>query len=197
MPDLEIENRYKDNIIAGVDEAGRGPLAGPVVAAAVIVDQKNIIDGINDSKKLSKKRREYLYDQITSGYLWSVGIIEVDEIDRINILEATKKACVLAVKSLDISPSIVLIDGNMCFADKRFCSIIKGDDKSISIAAASIIAKVTRDRIMQELSKECPDYKWDRNSGYGTKEHINAILQNGYTSYHRKTFKVKKLITRK
>jgi ribonuclease HII len=191
MADLEIEKTYGNVIIAGVDEAGRGPLAGPVVAAAVIVDQQNIIAGIKDSKKILKKKREELYNMITANYCWSVGIISSEEVDQINILEATKKACKLAVSSMKIGAEIVLVDGNMKFDDMRFYSIIKGDDKSMSIAAASIIAKVTRDRIMEELSSDFPAYKWHKNSGYGTKDHIDAIVQNGRTIHHRKTFKVK------
>jgi ribonuclease HII len=191
MADLEIEKSYGNVIIAGVDEAGRGPLAGPVVAAAVIVDQQNIIAGIRDSKKISKKKREELYDKITANYRWSVGIISSEEIDEINILEATKKACELAVSSMNVGSEIVLVDGNMKFNDTRFYSIIKGDDKSTSIAAASIVAKVTRDRIMEALSSDFPTYKWYKNSGYGTKDHIDAILQNGRTIHHRKSFKVK------
>lgn len=193
MADLEIEKTYGNVIIAGVDEAGRGPLAGPVVAAAVIIDQQNIITGIRDSKKVSKKNREELYNIITANYCWSVGIISSEEVDQINILEATKKACKLAVSSMQVRAEIVIVDGNMKFDDMRFYSIIKGDDKSMSIAAASIVAKVTRDRIMEELSSDFPIYKWHKNSGYGTKDHIDAIVQNGRTIHHRKTFKVKGL----
>ncbi len=191
MTNLEIEKQYGQKIIAGVDEAGRGPLAGPVVAAAVIIDQTNIITGIRDSKKLSKQKREDLYQKITNIYEWSVGIVSPNEIDKINILEATKKACILAISSMKIKPDIALVDGNMRFPDKNFHSIIKGDDKSISIAAASIVAKVTRDQIMDKLSLDFPEYKWHKNSGYGTKEHINTIMQHGMSIHHRKTFKVK------
>lgn len=193
MTDLEIEKKFIGKIIAGVDEAGRGPLAGPVVAAAVIIDQNNIIKGIRDSKKLSKKQREDIYHHITSNYRWSVGIIGSTEIDEINILQATMKACRSAVSNLEIVPNIVLVDGNMNFGDQRFVSIIKGDDKSISIAAASIVAKVTRDRIMNELGNEFLEYKWHQNSGYGTKEHIEAIIKHGQSVHHRKSFKVKGL----
>lgn len=192
MADLEIEENYRDLIIAGVDEAGRGALSGPVVAAAVIIDQRNIIPGIRDSKKISKKKREELYSKITNTYRWSVGVVSPEEIDCINILEATKNACRISVSSMGLCPEIVLVDGNMKFEDDvRFYSIIKGDDKSISIAAASIVAKVTRDRIMEELSSDFLIYKWHKNSGYGTKDHINSIIQNGRTIHHRKTFKVK------
>ncbi|MBA2628854.1 MAG: ribonuclease HII [Rickettsiaceae bacterium] len=194
MTDLEIEQRFFGKIIAGVDEAGRGPLAGPVVAAAVIVDQNNIIEGIRDSKKLSKKKREDIYHYITSHYIWSVGIVSSDEIDEINILQATIKACRLAVSALKVRADIVLVDGNMKFGDQRFLSIIKGDDKSISIAAASIIAKVTRDGLMNDLSNEFPEYKWHQNAGYGTKEHMEAIIKHGRSVHHRKSFKVKDIV---
>lgn len=188
--DLSIESNYQ-GVVAGVDEAGRGPLAGPVVAAAVIIDQNNLIKGIKDSKKLSKNKREELYVKITQNYVWSIGVVEPKEIDEINILEATKKACVLAVEGLIKEPSVVIVDGNMKFSDKRFVSYIKGDDKSISIAAASIIAKVTRDRIMGLLHQEFPYYFWAKNSGYGTKEHISAIEKYGFSIHHRLSFKLK------
>jgi len=188
--DLSIESNYQ-GIVAGVDEAGRGPLAGPVVAAAVIIDQNNLIEGIKDSKKLSKNTREELYTKITQNYVWSIGVVEPKEIDEINILEATKKACVLAVEGLIKEPSVVIVDGNMKFSDKRFVSYIKGDDKSISIAAASIIAKVTRDRMMELLHQEFPCYFWAKNSGYGTKEHISAIEKYGVSIHHRLSFKLK------
>lgn len=191
MTSLEIEKQFIDKIIAGVDEAGRGPLAGPVVAAAVVIDQNNIVNGIRDSKKLSRQQRETAYQHIVTNYQWSVGIVESNEIDEINILQATMKACHMAVESLAIDADIVLVDGNMKFADKRFLSIIKGDDKSMSIAAASIVAKVTRDRLMYALSNEFPEYKWHQNVGYGTKEHVEAILKHGYSVHHRKTFKIK------
>lgn len=188
MVDFEIENQYKGKIIAGVDEAGRGPLAGPVVAAAVIVDQSNYIKGIQDSKKIPKKKRQDLYDFITEYYYYGVGIVSPEEIDKINILEATKKACCIAVDSLENNPEIVIVDGNMKFSDARFKSIIKGDDKSYSIAAASIIAKVTRDRLMESLALDYPDYDWHKNSGYGTKYHLEAIQKHGITIHHRKSF---------
>jgi len=188
--DLSIESNYQ-GVVAGVDEAGRGPLAGPVVAAAVIIDQNNLIEGIKDSKKLSKNKREELYVKITQNYTWSIGVVEPKEIDEINILEATKKACVLAVEGLIKEPSVVIVDGNMKFSDQRFVSYIKGDDRSISIAAASIIAKVTRDRMMELLHQEFPYYFWAKNSGYGTKEHISAIEKYGSSIHHRLSFKLK------
>jgi ribonuclease HII len=191
MADLEIEKQYGNLIISGVDEAGRGPLAGPVVAAAVIVDQNHLIKGIRDSKKISKQKRQDLMLQITEHYHYSVGIVLPEEIDQINILEATKKACVIAVSGLNLAPEIVLVDGNMKFTDDRFFSIVKGDDKSMSIAAASIIAKVTRDKIMADLAIEFPEYKWCSNSGYGTKDHMDALIKYGRTIHHRKSFKIK------
>jgi ribonuclease HII len=188
---LQFEKKYYPQIIAGVDEVGRGPLAGPVVAAAVIIDQENIIAGIKDSKKLSKIKREALYKQITANYFWATDIVSHTEIDKINILEATKKASIAAVEKLSVTPNIILIDGNMKFLDRRFISIINGDNLSLSIAAASIVAKVTRDRLMFELSLKFPEYNWHKNSGYGTQEHLNAIGLYGISPYHRKSFKLK------
>ena len=191
MPDLKLELQYVGKVIAGIDEVGMGPLAGPVVASAVIVDQNNIIPGIKDSKKLTPKMREYLYDKITEHYTWSVSLIDNDEIDQINIREAAKKACIMSVQKLGPNVEIVMVDGNMKFQDPRFISIIKGDDLSVSIAASSIVAKVTRDRLMAELAKEFPQYLWHKNSGYWTKEHLEAIKINGLSPYHRKSFKVR------
>ncbi|MCC8467733.1 MAG: ribonuclease HII [Rickettsia endosymbiont of Eriopis connexa] len=186
---LHFEKKYHNYIVAGIDEAGRGPLAGPVVASAVIIDNTNIILGIKDSKKLSKKKRELLYEQITNNYVWATAIISHTEIDEINILEATKKACSIAAANLKVKPEIVLVDGNMQFKDERFVSIVNGDNLSLSIAAASIVAKVTRDRLMLDLSAEFPQYLWHKNSGYGTKEHIEAINTHGLSPYHRRSFK--------
>lgn len=185
---LYFEKKYPNFIVAGIDEAGRGPLAGPVVAAAVIVDQDNIIPGIKDSKKLSKNKRELLYEQITANYVWATSIISHTEIDEINILEATKKACRFAAENLKLQPEVVLVDGNMQFNNKSFISIIDGDNLSLSIAAASIIAKVTRDRLMLDLSTKFPQYLWHKNSGYGTKEHIEAIKLHGLSPHHRLSF---------
>ena len=188
---LMVDNEYS-GLVAGVDEAGRGPLAGPVVAAAVIIDQTKTIDGIKDSKKLSSKMRELLYEQITQNYVWSVGMIFQEEIDQINILEATKKACIIAIENLTVKPNTVLIDGNMKFPyHPNFVSIVNGDNLSIAIGAASIIAKVTRDRLMLEYAKEFPEYNWHKNFGYGTKEHLSAIKLYGITHYHRQSFKHK------
>lgn len=188
MPNLLLEQQYPLQIIAGIDEAGRGPLAGPVVAAAVIVNQEIVIDGINDSKKLSAMKREKLYDLIMEHYTFGIGEASVEEINEINILEATKLACIRAAENLSIKPDIVLVDGNMKFVDSRYKSVIKGDTLSISIAAASILAKVHRDRMMVELSKEHPQYLWHKNSGYGTAEHIAAIKEYGAVIHHRTKF---------
>lgn len=177
-------------IIAGVDEAGRGPWAGPVVASAVIIDINNIPSGINDSKKLKSESREVLYKTIMQTCHVGVGIASAEEIDDINILQATMLAMQRAVSNLPIAPGLALIDGNK--TPKLPCNaiaIIKGDAKSISIAAASIIAKVTRDRIMRSLSEEFPEYGWHTNAGYGTKTHQDALAKHGITPHHRKSYK--------
>lgn len=189
----EYENElYKKNIklIAGVDEVGRGPLAGPVVCAAVILKEDYENDKINDSKKLTEKKREELYDVIMGEALSvGIGISSEDVIDEINILQATKKAMTEAIKNLDIKPEHVLIDAvKLEDLDIPQTSIIKGDAKSISIAASSIIAKVTRDRMMVELDKKHPEYDFKNNKGYGTKKHIDAIRKYGIIKEHRKTF---------
>lgn len=178
------------NLIAGVDEAGRGPLAGPVVAAAVIFENNTFIAGINDSKKLSEKKRELLFDEITDkAAAVGIGIVDHQTIDRINILQAALSAMSKAVSSLKIKPDYILIDGNKRFNTKIPAeSIVKGDQKSFSIAAASIVAKVTRDRIMIEHSHNFPQYLWNKNKGYATKAHIAAIREFGYTHLHRKSF---------
>lgn len=177
-------------VIAGVDEAGRGPLAGPVVAAAVIFDEATIIPKINDSKKLSEKVREELYDLIINkATSYGIGIIDQNEIDEINILQATLKAMQVAVSGLKTTPDLILIDGNNSFKTQTPTkTIIKGDAKSFSIAAASILAKVTRDRIMREASIKHPEYLWYKNKGYGTREHIEAIKKHGITKLHRNSF---------
>jgi len=181
-----------DNIkfLAGVDEVGRGPLAGPVVAAAVIFNSQTEIEGINDSKKLTGTKREELYKIITDKALsFGFGLVEHTEIDEINILQATLKAMKQAVENLTLKPDIILIDGNKSFQSGITTkTIVKGDSKSFSIAAASILAKVKRDNMMKEYAKKYPQYFWEKNKGYGTKQHINAIKQFGATSLHRKTF---------
>ena len=178
------------HFIAGVDEAGRGPLAGPVVAAAVIFNSKTVIDKVNDSKKISEKVREQLYDIIVEKAIaFGIGIVDEKTIDEINILQATMKAMNEAVNNLKITPDLVLIDGNKAFkTNLEAKTIIRGDSLSFSIAAASIIAKVTRDRIMRKASKGFPEYLWSKNKGYGTQEHIGAIKKHGTTSLHRISF---------
>lgn len=188
----EYENElYQKGIelVAGVDEVGRGPLVGPVVCACVILPKDYFNEQINDSKKISEKKREKLYDTIMQEAI-SVGIGMSSEkvIDEINILEATKLAMKEAIKNSKIKPEHVLIDAVKLDIDIPSTSIIKGDAKSQSIAAASIIAKVTRDRMMDELDKKYPQYLFKKNKGYGTKAHIEAIRQYGIIPEHRKTF---------
>lgn len=179
--------------IAGIDEVGRGPLAGPVVAAAVILPEDFEVLGVNDSKKLSEKRREELYEIIMRKAV-SVGIGLRDNwvIDEINILEATKEAMLQAVNELEIKPEHLLIDAlNLDKPEIPQTAVIKGDASSISIAAASIIAKVTRDRMMIEYSKQYPDYAFERNKGYGTAAHYEGLDRAGISDIHRRSFLVK------
>lgn len=188
----EFENElYESGIkyIAGIDEVGRGPLVGPVVTAAVILPKDFYDERINDSKKLTEKKREQLYDVIMENAVSvGIGISSEDVIDDINILEATKKAMIEAVNNLSVKPEHLLIDAVKLNVDIPQTSIIKGDAKSESIAAASIIAKVTRDRMMIELDREHPEYDFKHNKGYGTKKHIDAIEKYGILKEHRKTF---------
>ena len=176
--------------LGGCDEAGRGPIAGPVVAAAVIFNKKTFHDEINDSKKLSEKKREELYDWIIDNCVsYGIGIIDHIEIDEINILQASLKAMSIAALQLDPKPNLILIDGNKSFhSDIKTKTVVKGDSKSFAIASASIIAKVTRDRIMHEAAKTHPEYLWHNNKGYPTKAHIEAVRTYGITPIHRKTF---------
>jgi len=177
-------------IIAGIDEAGRGPLAGPVVAAAVVLPENIFISGLNDSKKLSEKRREELYSIITEKAIaYDVGIVDEKIIDELNIINATKMAMEIAVESLKVTPELLLIDAVALDALKvQQKSIIKGDALSISIAAASIIAKVTRDRLIEEMDEVYPEYGFKKHKGYGTKEHIEAIKKFGICPIHRTSF---------
>ena len=189
----QFDLNYLNNgikILAGVDEAGRGPLAGPVVAAAVVFPRETEIPKVKDSKKLSEKIRERLFDEIIKNAIaYGIGIVYQNEIDEINILQATLKAMHNAVNSLKIKPSLVLVDGNKKFeCESKIETIVKGDSKSFSVAAASIIAKVTRDRIMQILALDYPEYNWHKNKGYGTSEHIEAIKKFGATEIHRRSF---------
>lgn len=177
-------------LIAGTDEAGRGPLAGPVVAAAVIFSPETYFEGVNDSKRLSESKREELFPIITQQALaYSVSIISNSRIDRINILRASLLAMKKAVNTLTVKPDLVLIDGNKSFSyEAASLAVVKGDTKSFAVAAASIVAKVTRDRIMKRLSHKYPQYLWAKNKGYPTREHIQAIKLFGPTEFHRKTF---------
>lgn len=200
----KIENElYQKGIqsIAGIDEAGRGPLAGPVVVACVIMPKDSMIEGVNDSKKVSEKKREKLYEQIIEeAVAYGVGIISQEEIDRINILNATKEGLTLAIKEMENDlkdknrniekPDIVLVDALTKIDTDHipYKSIIKGDAKSYSIAAASIIAKVTRDRIMRQWDEVYPVYGFAKHKGYGTANHINAIKEYGLCPLHRHSF---------
>lgn len=187
--------------ICGIDEAGRGPLAGPVVVASVVMPEGSMIEGVNDSKKVSEKKREKLYEQIIEeAVAYGVGIIDQNEIDRINILNATKEGLTLCIKELEKNlkeknrgiekPEIILVDALTKIDTDHipYQSIIKGDAKSYSIAAASIIAKVTRDRIMRQWDEVYPEYGFAKHKGYGTAMHISAIKQYGICPLHRKTF---------
>ena len=187
-PSYKFDQDYETPII-GVDEVGRGPLAGPVISAAIILNKEMIPEGINDSKKLSKKKREVINEELISQHSFAIGIASVEEIDKINILQASLLAMKRAVLNLNIKPQTILIDGNkLPDLEYNMYPIIKGDSKSISIAAASIIAKVYRDKLMQDLSLQYPGYYWEKNSGYGTKQHLLALNNLGVTPIHRKSF---------
>ncbi|MFC1659009.1 ribonuclease HII [Pseudomonadota bacterium] len=197
LPNFDYENLY-DGIVAGIDEAGRGPLCGPVVASCVILNKEKYPKGLNDSKKLSEKKREELFTELleyeSKGFIrFGVGIISSKVIDEINIRNATKLAMKSSYEDVcnryNVVPNVVLVDGNFIpEVDTKAECIVKGDAKSLSISAASIIAKVTRDKIMCDLSKEFPCYEWYQNKGYGTKRHIEKIKELGITKYHRKSF---------
>lgn len=188
----------KGRILCGVDEAGRGPLAGDVYAAAVIFDENTIIEGINDSKKLSEKKRELLFDVITDkAKAYCIAAASVDEIEQINILNAAMLAMKRAVEGLEIKPELVLIDGNkspeLDGVDTQ--TVVKGDAKSQSIAAASILAKVARDRYMKALDEEYPQYRFSKHKGYGTKLHYEMIEKFGVSPVHRPSF-LKKVLNK-
>lgn len=187
-PDWTFEAKY-NGPVCGVDEAGRGPLAGPVVAAAVILDPQKIPDGLNDSKALSEIRREYLLNKIWENASVGIGIAEPEEIDRVNVLGASMIAMQRAVLSLGSTPVAALIDGNRspdlpCEAQ----TIVKGDSRSLSIAAASIVAKVTRDRLMKRAHERYPAYGFDRHKGYPTQAHRDLVKSNGPCPIHRRSF---------
>ena len=190
----EYENKlYSDKIkyIAGIDEAGRGPLAGPVVVGCVIMPKESFIEYVNDSKKVPETKREMLYEKIVEEAVdYSTGIIWQDEIDQINILNATKKALTTAIDSLKIKPDLILVDALDKIDTRRipYTSIIKGDAKVYSISCASLIAKVTRDRIIREYDELYPEYGFSSHKGYGTAKHIQAIKEHGICPLHRKSF---------
>ena len=197
----EEQKLYSGNIeyICGIDEAGRGPLAGPVVVGAVIMPKDSFIEGVNDSKKVSEKKREKLYDEIKENAIaWSVGIVDQKTIDEINILNATKLALKKALEGLKPRPDIIMVDAldKMDTLGIPYISVIKGDAKIYSISAASIIAKVTRDRIMREWDEVYPMYGFAKHKGYGTADHIKAIKENGPCMLHRETF-IKNFINKK
>lgn len=191
---LDYENKYLDGgckYIAGIDEAGRGPLAGPVAVASVIMPLGNddIISEVNDSKKLTEKKRERLFDEIISKAIaYHIEFVDVETIDTINILNATKLGMLTCINSLSVKPDVVLIDAVKIDSDIPTESIIKGDALSYSIACASILAKVSRDRLMLELDKEYPQYNFKKHKGYGTKEHIENLKKFGKCKEHRNTF---------
>lgn len=189
----EEKNLYEKNIkfICGIDEVGRGPLAGPVVVGAVILPENSFIEGVNDSKKISEKKREKIYEQIIEeAVAYSVGIVDQKKIDEINILNATKLGVKIALEGLKQKPEIIMVDAlnNIDTLGIPYISVIKGDAKNYCIAAASIIAKVTRDRIMREWDEVYPIYGFARHKGYGTAEHIRVIKENGPCMLHRETF---------
>jgi ribonuclease HII len=194
VPDWEYENRYAKagcNPVIGVDEAGRGPLAGPVVVGAVILPKGFSHPKINDSKKLSEKVREAIYDELIEieDLQWAVSVVEAAEVDEVNILKATHAGMARSVEKLGVTPGMCLIDGlpvpNYPFPHE---GIVKGDGKSLSIATASILAKVTRDRIMREGAKCYPEYGFERHKGYGTKAHLEALTRHGPCPLHRRSF---------
>lgn len=190
----EEENKlYEKNIkyICGIDEAGRGPLAGPVVVGAVILPENSFIEGVNDSKKVSEKKREKLYEQIVQEAIaYSVGIVDQKTIDEINILNATKLGVKIALEELTQKPDVIMVDAltNINTLGIPYISVVKGDAKNYCIAAASIIAKVTRDRIMRQWDEVYPIYGFSKHKGYGTAEHIKIIKENGPCILHRKSF---------
>jgi len=192
LPDLSFENDHAHHgIICGIDEVGRGPWAGPVTAAAIILDQTSIPNGMNDSKKISAIKRNQIALHLKETAFIGIGHASVEEIDEINILQASFLAMERAIKNLPLTPDFALIDGrhippNISIPAK---AIIKGDSISLSISAASIIAKVTRDKIMTDLAKKLPYYGWETNMGYGTKKHQDGLQSHGVTKHHRRSFK--------
>ena len=192
VPDFSIEKNCGKKIIAGLDEAGRGPLCGPVVAGAVVFKKYDFDDMplISDSKQMSEKQRNIAYDWITNNpdIFWAVAQCSAREIDELNILQASLTAMTRAMNSLNIKPEYCLVDGNKMPKNMIGESVVKGDAKSLSIAAASILAKVTRDRIMHELAKKFPQYEWEKNAGYPTQQHLQAIDKYGINEHYRMSY---------
>ncbi len=190
--DKKLREAY-GKLICGVDEAGRGPLAGPVIAAAVILDENEYIEGVFDSKQLNPEQRDRLFDEIKSKCIsFGIGIVRHMEIDRMNILNATKLAMKKAIENIQLNLDAALVDGNFYQHDGlTVINIVKGDALSFSIAAASILAKVTRDRLMEKYESLFPGFSFGKHKGYPTKQHIDEILKHGYTEIHRRTFKLK------
>jgi ribonuclease HII len=187
-PNFDIENAHT-GIVAGIDEAGRGPWAGPVVAAAVILDSQNCPAGLRDSKTIPEKRRDAIAEAIRATSLLGVGVASVDEIDELNILQATFLAMARAEAALPKIPDVCIVDGSMKpMLVAPVQTVIKGDAKSLSIAAASIIAKTMRDQIMRELARDHPFYGWEKNKGYGAPAHRAGLERHGVTPHHRKSF---------
>ena len=194
MPDFSFEMNAREQgycMVAGVDEVGRGPLCGPVTAAAVILDADHIPDGLRDSKKLTDRHRRRLYQQIVETSQYGIGHASVTEIDEINILQASHLAMVRAIDALPAPADFALIDGNRSPKKLIIPSLcaVKGDDQSLSIAAASIVAKITRDDLMLKLDEQYPGYGWAKNAGYPTKQHLVALKSLGVTPHHRRSFK--------
>lgn len=190
----KMENQYFEKgiqYLCGIDEAGRGPLAGPVVVAAVIMPKDSKLEGVNDSKKVSEKKRELLYEQIKEEAIsYSVAIVDEKEIDQVNILNATKEGLTTAIRGLKVKPERIIVDAltGIDTCGIPYDSVIKGDAKCYSIAAASILAKVTRDRIMRKMDEVYPEYGFEKHKGYGTAAHIAAIKEYGLCPIHRKSF---------
>ncbi len=190
---FDIDHRPTSGLLAGVDEAGRGCLAGPVVAAAVILPADCVLDGLDDSKKLSPTQRDGLFDLIPSvAIAFGVGVCSPAEVDRLNVLHAAMEAMRRAVVALDVAPDCILIDGNRLPPQlpAPAIAIVKGDGKSQSIAAASVIAKVTRDRLMIDLAADFPAFDWKGNKGYPTRAHYAALAEHGPTVHHRRSFRL-------
>jgi ribonuclease HII len=196
MPNLLLEKQYSGEIVAGIDEVGRGAWAGPLVAGACIVKEGFPVEGIDDSKKINSTKREKLSNMIKQNHLSSIGSVSTSEINEVGLSKATYIAIARAIDLLPVKPTILLIDGNYTYDfGIKTQNIPKGDSKSISIAAASIVAKVYRDNLMTQLSFNYPDYRWDKNVGYGTQSHIDGLLTSGVSKHHRVNYKpIKKIL---